>query len=270
MRYHIVYKTINLVNGLFYIGKHSQEGLEFDGYFGSGQVLLDAIQEFGKENFIREIVEVCESESHAFNRENYWSILLSATDHNVGYNRMVGGQGISSDFAKRMWSKPEHREKIEEAQRKFVNTPEFKQKMSKISKEYMNRPEVKQQTSKKFIDLWNNPIWREEQTKLKRERASKPEFIEKMKLVNKEMANRPEVKLKRSLKMSGINHHSAKYHYVLKDPEGNIHECEVLSEFCKEHKLSSGSLYMTFTGKRKSYKGWVLISKTLRETEILK
>lgn len=42
-KYHIIYKTTNLINGKIYVGMHSTDNLN-DGYLGSGWILkLDLI-----------------------------------------------------------------------------------------------------------------------------------------------------------------------------------------------------------------------------------
>jgi hypothetical protein len=54
-KFHYVYKTTNLVNGMFYIGVHSSNVLE-DGYLGSGTAVSRAVREFGKDKFVRKII----------------------------------------------------------------------------------------------------------------------------------------------------------------------------------------------------------------------
>ena len=59
-KYHFIYKTTNVLSGRYYIGMHSTSNLD-DGYLGSGNRLKLAVRKHGKENFIREILEYCES-----------------------------------------------------------------------------------------------------------------------------------------------------------------------------------------------------------------
>ena len=50
MLYYIIYKTTNILNGKYYIGKHITENLN-DEYISSGIALKKAIQKYGKEYF---------------------------------------------------------------------------------------------------------------------------------------------------------------------------------------------------------------------------
>jgi group I intron endonuclease len=52
---HFIYKTTNKINGKWYIGQHS--GSVEDDYLGSGTALKKATAKYGKENFIREIIQ---------------------------------------------------------------------------------------------------------------------------------------------------------------------------------------------------------------------
>lgn len=59
-KYHILYKTTNIINNNFYIGIHSSNK-KIDGYLGSGTTLKKAIKKYGKSNFIRENLYYCTS-----------------------------------------------------------------------------------------------------------------------------------------------------------------------------------------------------------------
>jgi group I intron endonuclease len=84
----IIYKTTNLVNGKFYIGKDAKNKRT---YLGSGVVLKQAIKKYGKENFKKEILEHCSSLEELEEREKYWINKLNALGE--GYNLTEGGTG---------------------------------------------------------------------------------------------------------------------------------------------------------------------------------
>ncbi len=89
--YHIVYKTTNIKNGKYYIGKHSTKNLD-DGYLGSGVLLKRAIKKYGKGSFTREILSEHDTSESAFDEEcvivNEDFVNMSCT-----YNLTIGGHG---------------------------------------------------------------------------------------------------------------------------------------------------------------------------------
>jgi group I intron endonuclease len=84
----VIYKTTNLVNGKFYIGKDVKNKKS---YLGSGKVLKQAIQKYGKDNFKKEILERCNTLEELDEREKYWIKELKAIEN--GYNLTEGGTG---------------------------------------------------------------------------------------------------------------------------------------------------------------------------------
>lgn len=64
----IVYKTINLSNGKFYIGVHKSTNIE-DNYLGSGKLLKRAIKKHGIESFKREIIHCFDNAKEAYQLE---------------------------------------------------------------------------------------------------------------------------------------------------------------------------------------------------------
>lgn len=86
-----IYKTINKINGKWYIGKDT--GVLGDNYLGSGVVLQRAIKKYGKENFKKEIIEICNDKKHLSEREKYWIKKLDACKRKDSYNISTGGEG---------------------------------------------------------------------------------------------------------------------------------------------------------------------------------
>ena len=87
MKNGIIYKTTNLINGKFYVGKDSNNNPE---YLGSGRLLCKAIDKYGRESFVKEIIEEC-SLDIINEREKYWISELNAIQY--GYNIAEGGIG---------------------------------------------------------------------------------------------------------------------------------------------------------------------------------
>ena len=86
---YIIYKTTNTVNGKYYVGVHNDTK---DNYLGSGRALLSAIKEYGRENFVRETLEVFDTEEEAYLREAEIVNETFVADRNT-YNVGKGGKG---------------------------------------------------------------------------------------------------------------------------------------------------------------------------------
>ena len=98
-----IYKTTNIINDKIYIGQ-TKKTKEFSiNYIGSGKLLKEAILEFGKNNFIKEILEdFTELDINLLDeREKYWISYYNSTNPEFGYNTTKGGSGWSSFGLKR-------------------------------------------------------------------------------------------------------------------------------------------------------------------------
>jgi hypothetical protein len=95
-KYHIVYKTTNIVNNKIYVGLHSTDNID-DGYIGSGFVLKSAIQKYGKDKFKREVLYIFDERSEARAME------ASIVDEDFvkrldTYNLIEGGGGAGNQW----------------------------------------------------------------------------------------------------------------------------------------------------------------------------
>lgn len=86
--YYTIYKTTNLINGKYYIGKHQTRNLD-DGYVGSGKRLKYAIKKYGIENFVTDILFIYDEEW----KMNLAEKILVVPDVETNYNLCPGGQG---------------------------------------------------------------------------------------------------------------------------------------------------------------------------------
>ena len=93
--YHYVYCITNIINGMKYIGKRTCHcKIENDcSYMGSGIAIGNAIKKYGKENFTKEIIEICETEEEAYRREREIIKSLGAVKNRNYYNIAPGGLG---------------------------------------------------------------------------------------------------------------------------------------------------------------------------------
>jgi hypothetical protein len=92
---HYFYKITNKINGKYYYGIHSipkslgKDPL-YDGYLGSGTEIRLAIQNEGRENFEKEIIEIFETREGARLKEAE-VVTIDLISNPLCYNRTVGG-----------------------------------------------------------------------------------------------------------------------------------------------------------------------------------
>jgi hypothetical protein len=85
--YYLIYKITNTINGKTYIGAHQTDNLD-DGYMGSGIYLGRAIEKYGIDKFVKEIICTVESPDEMYRKEKEL-VVLSPTS----YNLKNGGDG---------------------------------------------------------------------------------------------------------------------------------------------------------------------------------
>ena len=86
-----IYKVTNLTNNKIYIGQH--KSTEFDSsYLGSGVNIQKAIKKYGNESFNVELLEWCDTQQLANEREIYYIEHYHSREPSIGYNIAYGGQ----------------------------------------------------------------------------------------------------------------------------------------------------------------------------------
>lgn len=122
--FYTIYKTTNIINGKFYIGKHQTKNLN-DGYIGSGRLLKRAIDKYGIDNFHKEILHICKDEKHMDLLES----ILVVPDSETNYNLCDGGKGgwsyINRTIGNRKYTSEEIKRANEVRLHKWKNDSEW-------------------------------------------------------------------------------------------------------------------------------------------------
>jgi group I intron endonuclease len=134
-----VYKTTNIVNGKIYVGKHHSNRHNAT-YLGSGKLLWIALKKYGRNNFIQEVLEYCDTEKEVFEREKYWIKQLNSQNRDIGYNLSDGGESgwnseINALISQRTWQRytPEERQARIDKMKAAAHRPESLKKISEKS-----------------------------------------------------------------------------------------------------------------------------------------
>lgn len=128
-----IYMTTNKINNKKYIGQHKLTE-EKDYYLGSGKILKDAIEKYGRENFSKETLCLCESKEEANIQEKYYIALYEADTSTEFYNIAKGGDGGGFEYYAEYLR--EHPEEAEEIKQKRI---EGLQKWQEANKEKMSK-----------------------------------------------------------------------------------------------------------------------------------
>jgi len=166
-----VYKTTNLITEKIYIGKRVYREKDDNWYLGSGIYLKRSIKKYGRENFIKEIIEWCDNKNILNEREIYWINHFNSRCSKIGYNLSKGGEGgnvgeeayikisnklkgikkskeVCNKISEALKDKPkseEHKEKIRQTLIGTTRPQEVVEKMSKSIKE-------------KYDNGWESPV----------------------------------------------------------------------------------------------------------------
>lgn len=113
MKKYYIYITTNLVNGKKYVGQHYGE-LD-DSYIGSGNTFKKAIAKYGRENFKKEILEICSSYDDMNEAEKRWIQKLNAVRSKEYYNIATGGYNSNPCAGMSPEAEQARRKKLSEA-----------------------------------------------------------------------------------------------------------------------------------------------------------
>lgn len=123
----IIYKTTNKINGKIYIGKDTHND---PNYFGSGVSLTMAIKKYGKEHFVKEVIESCSTLEELNKREQFWINKFNSTNKKIGYNLTEGGEGGNT---RKFYTKTQKELYIEKMSKSMKTSEKYNQFVEKVS-----------------------------------------------------------------------------------------------------------------------------------------
>lgn len=96
--YGFIYITTNKINHKKYIGKCVISRHDSKEYLGSGTIFLRALNKYGKENFVRKIIDYADNNKQLCEKEKYWIKIFNATASDKFYNIAEGGEGYTQEM----------------------------------------------------------------------------------------------------------------------------------------------------------------------------
>lgn len=140
--FYTVYKVINLLNNRYYIGVHKTKNPN-DKYYGSGIIIKDAINKYGKENFTKEILFIFDNSSDAYLKEKELVNEESLKDPLI-YNIQIGGIPTIE------WT--EERKLNHSKNYSGINSPMFGKKYTEEHKQKISQGNIGRKHSKETIE----------------------------------------------------------------------------------------------------------------------
>lgn len=89
--YGFIYITTNLLNGMRYLGQKSFSQDNWKTYLGSGVAFTNALKKYGKENFKKNIILICDSAEELNQAEYELSVFFDVVESEDWYNLVLGG-----------------------------------------------------------------------------------------------------------------------------------------------------------------------------------
>lgn len=248
----IIYKTTNLLNKKFYIGKDTKNN---PAYFGSGTKLKRAIKKYGIENFKKEILEECISEAELNDKEIYWIKFTDAIKN--GYNIAEGGTGgktlpepvLKCKTYKELYGEEKSKKIKEKLSNSHKGKKQSDETKNKIALKLKGRKNSEETKIKKSISQTGIKISEEAKVKisnsLKRYFNENPEV--KVKMSNRKKGNKLSEKHKKkiSIALKGKKKKKPDIHqccriwvFYNKKNEKIFEHIGNYNKFCTENKIS--------------------------------
>lgn len=168
MKYHLIYKITNKINGKIYIGQKSYNDIpSMENYYGGGIIIKTAVKRYGRKNFTREILYSRIISQDTADAMEIWAIEKYKPEYNIAKGGK--GKGLTDETkqkiskkVKNLWEDNGYREhqvnahknmseeqknSISSFQKTRFSSKEEKQRTSIATKEGMSKPEIRAKVS---------------------------------------------------------------------------------------------------------------------------
>lgn len=235
----IIYKTTNLINGRYYIGKHV--GTLEDSYLGSGVGIMRAIKKYGKEQFKREILIVCSSNKLMNELERLY-INEEIVQDKSSYNMILGGQGgmlfIKGSPEYDVWLV-----KLKSSKRRIISGKEH-HSYGRPAVNWTPELRLKLSNSLKGHKAWNKGV-------------PASEYVKEQ----SRLANLGNTRAKGGNRENTINANSLTW--KITDKEGTELIIKNLAKFARERNLDVATLHRTLKNSNWHHKGYQVTEKVI-------
>lgn len=166
--YGYIYITINKINGKIYIGQ-KKSSKYVDSYYGSGRILLKAIDKYGKENFVNHMIDCANTQEELDEKEKCYISFFKNKYKDKCYNIAEGASGGNVFRYANKEEKEAFKLKMTKINRERCKSKEFKDKISQKTSLRYNDVKIREEHSKRLKEVWSDKYLREKHSKLLKE-----------------------------------------------------------------------------------------------------
>lgn len=160
--YGYVYLTTNNVNGRMYVGQHKASKYD-PSYYGSGKVLLQALEKYGKDAFSNKVLCWCDSKDELNDKEKEYIKQYLDDNARSMYNLAMGGNGgdvyYNDPVGKRAFV-----QKMTAINKERCSKDSFRQAISKATSARFRDKEQRDRQRDVVKKAWADPVLRKKQS----------------------------------------------------------------------------------------------------------
>jgi group I intron endonuclease len=140
---------------------------------GSGILINNAINKYGKENFKKELICECKTKNKLNKSEKYWIKKLNSKNPNIGYNIAEGGQSVNYWIYYKKYFPEKYNEIIE----KFKDHPVSSETREKLRQANLGKKYSQEINKKKGLLGSKNPFYGKKHSIETKQKISKTQSL---------------------------------------------------------------------------------------------